>query len=231
MNFQEFEKLINAGAKEITLNEDVILDRSEAENYKRGIEINTDDLTIEGNCHAIDAIKKVPLLNVKASNVTLKNISFKNGYCEYSGGAIVNEGHLTIDGCEFIDNSSVDFGGAIYNAPNSKLLIKNSGFEDNRSDYGGAIYIDSGSTLNLEGSVLKSNTSEFEGGAIFNKAKLLIYGSLFGKNASFKGGAIYSEDILNIKDCDFENNIASEGDDIKCEDDNDLTVFNCRFFD
>ena len=227
MNFREFEELINSGEEEIVLTEDVILEDFKDEDYKAGIEINADNLIIDGNGHTIDGDKKTPLLNVNASNVTLKNIIFKNGCSEYSGGAIINNGDLSVESCDFIDNFSEDYGGAIYN--NSKLHIRDSRFIENKSDYGGAIYMDSDSILNLDGSIFKSNSSEFEGGAIYNKAKLLIYGSLFDKNASFKGGAIYNEHILNVKSTEFRNNIASDGNHIESKNNENLNIYNCRF--
>lgn len=124
MNFKEFEQLINSGAEEINLTEDVILEDFEEEDYKAGIEINKDNLIVDGNGHTIDGNKKTPLLNVNASNVTLKNFRFKNGCSTYSGGAIINNGVLTVESCDFLDNSSDDYGGAIYT--NSKLHIKDS---------------------------------------------------------------------------------------------------------
>lgn len=227
MNFKGFEQLINSGAEEINLTEDVILEDFEEEDYKAGIEINDDNLIIDGNGHTIDGNKKTPLLNVNDSNVTLKNFRFKNGFSEYSGGAIINNGVLTLESCDFLDNSSDDYGGAIYT--NSKLHIKDSRFIENRSNYGGAIYMDSDSILNLEGFLFESNSSEFEGGAIYNKSRLLIYGSLFDKNASFKGGAIYNERILNVTSCEFKNNIASDGNHIESENTENLNIFNCNF--
>ena len=172
MNFKEFEQLINSGAEDINLTEDVILEDFEEEDYIAGIEINADNLIIDGNGHTIDGNKKTPLLNINEYNVTLRNFRFKNGYSECSGGAIINNGCLTVESCDFLNNSSDDYGGAIYT--NSKLHIKDSRFIENRADYGGAIYIDSDSILNLDGSLFESNTSEFEGGAIYNKSRLLI---------------------------------------------------------
>lgn len=229
VNFQEFEELINSEVREIFLTDDVILDDGEKGKYEEGIEINKDNLIIDGNNHAIDGCMKAPLLIINASDITLKNILFKNSYCEYSGAAIDNRNNLIIENCQFVDNSSDEFGGAIYNASNSKLVIKKSIFKKNRADFGGAIFIDSDSILNLTDSIFESNSSEFEGGAIYNKSKLLISGSSFDKNASFKGGAIYNEDILNIKECDFKNNIASDGNHIESENKKNLSIFNCNF--
>lgn len=229
MNFREFEELINSGADEITLTEDVILEDGEEEKYEEGIEIIKNNLIIDGDNHAIDGCMKVPLLIINASNIILKNILFKNSYCEYSGAAVDNRDNLTIEDCRFVDNSSDEYGGAIYSASNSKLSIRKSIFKKNRADYGGAIYMDSDSVLNLDGSLFESNSSEFEGGAIYNKSRLLIYGSLFDKNTSFKGGAIYNEYVLNVKSSEFRNNIASDGNHIESENEENLSISDCNF--
>jgi predicted outer membrane repeat protein len=229
MNFREFEELLKSSKGKITLTEDVILDDLEAKDYWKGIEVLTDELIIDGNGHAVNGKKRASLLSIKDCRVTLKNMVFKNGCFELSGGAITNAGDLTVENCRFLDNSSDYYGGAIYN--DSKLTIRESVFKANRADYGGAIYIDSDSTLNLDGSVFESNTSEFEGGAIYNKEKLLVYGSSFNRNASFKGGAIYNGGILNLKSCEFKDNIASDGDHIESENDENLGIYDCNFID
>lgn len=58
---------------------------------------------------------------------------------------------------------------------------------------------------------------------------MFICDCLFRKNASFKGGAIYNEQLLNVKDSEFTNNIASDDDDIRSENEENLSVFNCIF--
>ena len=236
MNFKEFEELIESGIEEITLSENIILEKGEEDKFIEGIEINRDNLIIDGKNHTIDGNSEVSILSIKGSNITLKNIIFKNGYSEDFCGAINNHSNdLRINHCQFIDNESEDFGnahgGAIYNAPDSSLIIEKSVFKDNGSDYGGAIYIDSNSSLEINNSVFESNTVEFEGAAIYNKGELIIDNSLFTRNAAFKGGAIYNEKDLIIKDCKFINNTAGEGNDIFTENMDKLNISNsvCQF--
>lgn len=236
MNFKEFEELIESGIEEITLSEDIILEKGEEDRFIEGIVINMDGLIIDGKNYTIDGNSEVSILSINASNITLKNIIFKNGFSEDFCGAINNHSNdLRINHCQFIDNESEDFGnahgGAIYNAPNSKILIEKSVFKDNGSDYGGAIFIDSNSIFEINDSVFESNTVEFEGAAIYNKGKLIIDNSIFTRNAAFRGGAIYNEKDLIIKDCKFINNIAGEGNDIFTENKDNLNIINsvCEF--
>ena len=236
MNFKEFEELIERGIDEITLTEDVILEKGEEDTFIEGIEIKRDKLIIDGKNHTIDGNSKVPILSVNASNITLKNIIFKNGFSQDLCGAINNYSNdLMINHCQFIDNESEDFGnahgGAIYNGPDSNVLIEKSVFKDNGSDYGGAIFVDSNSSMEIKNSAFESNTVEFEGAAIYNKGELTIDNSIFTRNDAFRGGAIYNEKDLIIKDCKFINNIAGEGNDIFTENKDNLSIIDsvCEF--
>ncbi|ADC47162.1 adhesin-like protein [Methanobrevibacter ruminantium M1] len=231
MNFKEFEELINSGVKEISLNEDISLeDKTQAP-----IEIKTDGLVIDGKNHIIDGNNKLPILYIKASNITLKNIIFKNGFSEDYSGAITNYSNdLKVEHCQFIDNSTENagdlYGGAIYNGENSKLTVEKSIFKENDSDFGGAIFIDSDSTVKINNSVFELNISEFDGGAIYNKGELIIDKSIFNQNMAFKGGAIFNENSLTINDSHFKNNKASDGNDIQTENE-DISISNslCEF--
>jgi len=49
-----------------------------------------------------------------SSTLTLENVQFWNGIA-YQGGAIfLQGGYLNATGCEFKENNSVGYGGAIY---------------------------------------------------------------------------------------------------------------------
>ena len=232
MNLKEFKELLNGEAKEVSLEEDVIL---ESDEIGRGIEIMRDGLLIDGNNHIIDGKNKLPIFYIEASDVTLKNIIFKNGFSQDYSGAITNYSNgLRIEHCQFMDNSTENasdlYGGAIYNGENSNLTVERSIFKENDSDFGGAIFIDSNSRVKINNSVFELNISEFDGGAIYNKGALIIDKSIFNQNMAFKGGAIFNEKSLTIKDSRFKNNSASDGNDIQTENE-DISISNslCEF--
>ena len=73
------------------------------------------------------------------SSVVLTNLTIINGYTKY-GGAIYNNGNLTIQNCNFKNNSATS-GGAIYSGTTANLNIYSSTFEDNVvTDSGGAVF-------------------------------------------------------------------------------------------
>ena len=57
-NFKYLDDLIHSGVKEIVLDSDIELDpTNERREYLNGIKLDVDDLTIDGNGYAIDALK------------------------------------------------------------------------------------------------------------------------------------------------------------------------------
>ena len=93
------------------------------------VTIRKDNVVIDGNGHVIEGNGKDRIFHVKARNVVLKNITFKNakapermfasrkGY----GGAIINEDELELVNCEFINNLAKRGGHDILNIGDLKL--------------------------------------------------------------------------------------------------------------
>ena len=157
-NFKYLDDLIRSGVKEIVLDSDVIYEDT-IYNYEYGMELDVDDLVIDGKGHTIDAnYNKARIFRCNAKNITLKNITFKNGTAENGGGAIYNDwgSSLTLVSCSFEGNSSKGNGGAIYNDEGGSLSLVSCSFED--------------------------NSSRKQGGAIFNRAKLTVTESTFKDN-------------------------------------------------
>ena len=204
-NFKYLDDLIRSGVKEIVLDSDVIYEDT-IYNYEYGMELDVDDLVIDGKGHTIDAnYNKARIFRCNAKNITLKNITFKNGTAENGGGAIYNDwgSSLTLVSCSFEGNSSKGNGGAIYNDEGGSLSLVSCSFEGNSSrGNGGAIYNGYAGSLSLDGYSHKihssktstggflslvscsfeDNSSRKQGGAIFNRAKLTVTESTFKDN-------------------------------------------------
>lgn len=109
-----------------------------------GIQINRDNVVIDGKGHTIDCTdENSRMFNVRADNITLKNIVFIGGRSDY-GGAVNTWGYLKVINCTFKDNRATGIGqghggGAIF-ADNAKLSIYDCTFINNHaSKDGGAI--------------------------------------------------------------------------------------------
>src|SRR5690606_7173972 len=79
-----------------------------------------------------------------AGTLHLEDLTLANGYAGLSnghenGGAILNEGTLTVTNSILIDNHAYRAGGAIRNGDFGTLTVTNSTFYDNTAENGGAI--------------------------------------------------------------------------------------------
>lgn len=101
-----------------------------------GISIFKDNFTVDGQGHTIKGHGKSKMFDIRANNVTIKNINFINGYSEFYGGAIFFDGSGLIENCTF-KNNIAQLGGAIFIREN--VTVKNSIFMNNIAESGGAI--------------------------------------------------------------------------------------------
>ena len=129
-------------------------------------------------------------------NLTLRQLTLRNNYAmnfkgESNGGAIRNHGALTVTQSTFLNNFTNGTGGALINF--GWVAISDSSFNHNQAgDYFGC----------CEG-----------GGAINNKGVMNLENSTFFSNKSFAlgikdGGAIYNRHILTVTNSTFSSNAA-----------------------
>jgi hypothetical protein len=155
------------------------------------------DMTIEGNGHTIDASGCNCTIfdigsgaNVKINQLVLKNGKGK-GAITKNGGAIYNEGTLTIKRSSFINNIINGNGGAIYNVGN--LTITNSTFSGNSASLGGGIHNNNSSaTIDITNCTFFDNNATNEGNAIRNES-----GSITIRNSIIVGNTATEPDIFN----------------------------------
>ena len=181
------------------------------------------NLTIDGQGHTIDCKKadKCFAFYSKKGNIILKNLNIKNGHNNdlKKGGAIYIGGSAsyTLINCNLTDNWAEDYGGAIYNDVNKKLIIKNCFFRNNNvsDDQGGAIY--SKGKLYAERSDFTYNNAKVDGGAIFCKNNVEVIGCFFKYNkakgakvSQCYGGAIRSKENVSIENSSFDYNYAAD---------------------
>lgn len=218
----------------ISLDRDVVLGPYEEEEYSKGINIEGKNLVIDGCGHSIDARGRTGIFNIarSASNITIKNITFKNARSSIGsainnfsieplifenltfinnvsmerGGAVNNLGILKIIGCEFIENAAQTEGGGICNW--GDIHLKDCRFIENRSEFGGAV--SNHQTMAMEDNFFSKNSAR-SGGAVNNEGIMQINTSEFIENTCRQnGGAILTEHECLINNSVFEQN-SSEG--------------------
>ena len=131
-------------------------------------------------------------LFVVNGKVMFEGVTFAHGKGTF-GGAIWNNGNLTIRKCKFIENSSPSWGGAICNRSTATLYAQDCEFVGNTCDsWGGAIASHTAQLTTLLGCRFIGNSCEAWGGA------LAAYGSgdMLVVNCEIRGNHAYSGAVV-----------------------------------
>ena len=205
--FATINKAIDSNVSNIHLSEGKFIGTG-----NNGLTIENKSITIigAGADKTIIDLNKTQFMDIKStSSVVLTNLTIINGYTKY-GGAIYNNGNLTIQNCNFKNNSATS-GGAIYSGTSANLDIYYSTFEDNVvTDRGGAIF--SYSYVGIYDSTFirnKGTGTSSTGGSIYingnsNKYSVLNRNIFKDTSVARQGGAIYLS-YGNVTNCIFEN--------------------------
>ena len=204
--FTDLQNAIGLVTGTLTLNQNIAMTK-EAANFTNGITINK-DITIDGKGHTIDAKNLGRIFSIgEGFTVTLTNATLINGRA-VEGGAIYNDGSLTLSDVKLSDNAADGYGGAVFN--NGELVVSDSVFDSNdivnrgsaSVDYGGAaIYNWYDGTLTVSGSNFTNNIKNYKNGdrlvgAITTIGDATVSGSNFVNNAGRWGGAISTAGYL-----------------------------------
>lgn len=135
-------------------------------------------------------------------SLTLQNIVLSNGIHPLEGGAILNQGELSLDKVTIrnsLTSGPGSAGGAI--STYGILVINGSLLENNSAPAGGAIYVPATTNLVISDSTLRNNQATGQtvngsglGGAIFLNApsSLTIHHTRIENNTASIGGGIYN---------------------------------------
>ncbi|MFC1959250.1 right-handed parallel beta-helix repeat-containing protein [Chloroflexota bacterium] len=168
--------------------------------------------TINGfNLHTITATGQRHFTVSMGSELALNAVTLPGGNGGATGGAIYNNGKLTVTNSTFASNSATNAGGAIFNEVDGTVTVTGSTFTGNTSDAGGAITNTNELTV-IDSSFTGNGGGNF-GGAIHNTDSLAVTNSTFVSNSAIAGSAIYNDDgLLTVNgDSRFEANIATSG--------------------
>ena len=199
--FTDLQNAIGLVTGTLTLNQNIAMTAKEAADFTNGITI-TKDIVIDGKGHTIDAKNLGRIFSIgEGFTVTLTNATLINGKAT-EGGAIYNDGSLTLSDVKLSDNAADGYGGAVFN--NGELVVSDSVFDSNdivnrgsaSVDYGGAaIYNWYDGILTVSGSNFTNNIKNYKNGdnlvgAITTIGNATVSGSNFVNNSGRWGGAI-----------------------------------------
>jgi predicted outer membrane repeat protein len=133
----------------------------------------TKSIIIEGNGSlltkgtgfpAASATSQLLRITAAAATVNISGLHFKGGATTNWGGAIRNDGNLTVESCIFTGNTAgTGNGGAIYTADNRSLTVKGCTFTSNNATRGGAIYGGTGAAIYLTGNLFWNDNQSISG--------------------------------------------------------------------
>ena len=205
--FTDLQNAIGLVTGTLTLNQNIAMTAKEAADFTNGITINK-DIVIDGKGHTIDAKNLGRIFSIgEGFTVTLTNATLINGKAD-KGGAIYNDGSLTLSDVKLSDNAADSYGGAVFN--NGHLVVGNSVFDSNdivnrgsaSVDYGGAaIYNWYDGVLTVSGSNFTNNIKNYKNGdrlvgAVATIGDATISDSYFVNNSGRWGGAITTSGAL-----------------------------------
>ena len=205
--FTDLQNAIGLVTGTLTLNQNIAMTAKEAADFTNGITINK-DIVIDGKGHTIDAKNLGRIFSIgEGFTVTLTNATLINGKAT-EGGAIYNDGSLTLSDVKLSDNAADSYGGAVFN--NGELVVSDSVFDSNdivnrgsaSVDYGGAaIYNWYDGILTVSGSNFTNNIKNYKNGdrlvgAVATIGDATISDSYFVNNAGRWGGAITTSGAL-----------------------------------
>ena len=192
------------------------------------------EVTIEavGPAATIDGNNSSRIFEVSPrASVTLDNLFIVNGDAKAhagfianldgDGGAILNEGWLTLDTCVVENNGTngdgrvnvaVKKGGGIYDYPNAFLDLTRSRVEQNFADIAGGGIYNNRATAIMDHMIMRNNSTNGDGGAIYNAAGTVQVDlfSVLLLNRAQKGGAIATVDgNVEVSDTLLADNTAS----------------------
>ncbi|HEX8846812.1 MAG TPA: choice-of-anchor Q domain-containing protein, partial [Pyrinomonadaceae bacterium] len=162
------------------------------------------------------------VFNIQAGKtVTIKDLTITDGaatgsFPSNAGGAILNDGTLTIINSTIRDNNADLHGGAIYS--NGSLTVINSTFNGNNANGSGAAggAIGSNSTLTITNSTFSNNSANLGGGAIFaNSGTTTITNcTIVNNTAGSQGGGIRADASVTLRNTIVANNTAPTNPDL-----------------
>ena len=193
----------------IKLENDYEYDPVTDEKYSAGINIDKNNLVIDGQGHTINGKNSARIFQIYAENVVIKSINFINGYSTSTGGAVNFNKDGFINDCNFSNNIAQKSGGAIWFTKNG--IVRGSNFNNNCAleKGGGAIFFNTGTCEMCK----FDNNSATDGGAI----RLIGAGAIdqcnfYNNLAKNIGGAIYTPTAkLVINNTRFKTNKAPNG--------------------
>ena len=130
----------------------------------------------------------------KTTDLTLKNVVFKNGYGDF-GGAVCNlNSNLVIENANFENNTAKYEGGAIY-IMYGDVKITNCNITESSALDGGALFVDNVTSITVKDTKFDKSSAKRYGGTIFSNGNQVTLENVeLGESTAPIGPVIYHQD-------------------------------------
>ena len=166
-----------------------------------GVIIDKNNFVIDGMGHTISGSNLARIFHITGSNVTLRNINFVDGNCNYGAAVTFDNGGI-IENCTFTNNTARTYG-IVYAIGN--MIVNNSKFYNNSASYGGSLYCTG--NLIVNNSKFFNNSASNDGGALHSNSAT-IDNCVFSNNAAKSCGGAIKSNSVKINNSEFDNNSA-----------------------
>ena len=205
--FHQLNADVESSGDVFNLSHDYVFDENHDINYYNGVDINR-NIVIDGNNHVIDGNGVNVIFNVNSSNVTFKNIVFKNT----SGCAIIGfNSTVTTCNVSFINNVKLSgTGGGCFYGSDTRYVSVNDKFINCSAFYGSGICLVTNSSLFLVNASF--NISSVDRGLIYcEDSEFIILNNTFSNLTSNYTSVFFSRNSHGvIRNCNFINLFAGK---------------------
>ena len=173
--------------------------------------VQISDLTLTNGSNQNDGVQGGAIYNQGTLTLTRCTVSNSNSPNQ-SGGGIFNSGDLTLLNCTLSGNATNGQGGGVDNT--GTLTVTGGTISGNKGVSGGGIVNENGATLTLTGATISGNNGNANGnfgagGGIYNQGTLTESGNTYSTNSASQGGGLYAAGELNSSGSTFSKNTAT----------------------
>jgi autotransporter family porin len=167
----------------------------------------------------INGLNSGNLFNViPGISLTLRNLTLTGGNTTDNGGAVNNQGILTIENCKITDNTAND-GGGVYNTGN--CILNDSTISGNTADRSGGGICNYRGICTVTSCIITQNTAtNFRGAGIYNQGNCTVNDCIITLNTAIDnsgggiendGPAVPANGTIIVTKCIIQDNKATNG--------------------
>jgi predicted outer membrane repeat protein len=145
--------------------------------------------------------------------LTIENSILTNNHASINGGAVANKGTLRLMNTTIIDNSASLNGGGVFSGSNANLVVEQSFVLNNSAINGGGIYNELRGKIEIIDSGIRDNIAD-SGGGVHSQGSSVVSvdnTTFLGNTATSTGGGIFSLGNFSIDRSSLRENIAVHG--------------------